>query len=84
MASPSEGDVETAAAALIQAGEEISNQAEEEEVADIDGRVGRKRAAAAAGVVSLPNFPAKRYCWRKPAQRKFIRSTKTWIVTKPA
>ena len=61
MASPSEGDVETAAAALIQAGEEICDQAEEEEVAGIDGRVGRKRAAAAAGVVSLPNFPAKRY-----------------------
>ena len=36
MASPSEGDVETAAAALIQAGEEICDQEEEEEVADID------------------------------------------------
>ena len=36
MASPSEGDVETAAAALIQAGEEICDKAEEEEVADID------------------------------------------------
>ena len=39
---------------------------------------------AAAGVVSLPDFPAKRYCWRKPAQLKFVRSTKNWGVTKGA
>lgn len=40
--------------------------------------------AAAAGDLSLPNFPARRYCWRKPAQRKFNRLTKIWTVTKAA
>ena len=40
--------------------------------------------AAAAGVLSLPHFPARRYCWGKPAQLKFNRTTKIWTETKAA
>ena len=40
--------------------------------------------AAAAGVLSLPHFPARQYCWGKPAQLKFNRTTKIWTETKAA
>ena len=55
----------------------------DDEGSNSTGGAGREDVAA-AGVVSLPDFPVKRYCWRKPAQLKFVRSTKNWEVTKGA